>query len=313
MNSQANHTKTIMKKRVLKYGGKSGLLPEVRPVFKRYPIRPPSEKEQAAFDKIEQGYAEGVPVPKSKGLQISRKPIPKPVLTVDERIKMFIEDRRPKVEDESKLNEQEKWELKKDNIRREYLKEAYKREEERLSRLDELKAKKDASDAAAKSKKQHTGDSESTKLTLPTIDSYLQGSLMRNRTPNEEAILKEKRTLNRKTLELKEREKKANQLLELYHSAAKFITTEEELNDAVHQAFEVDVGRFDSNISAIGEKLRSGGNVFTNLDKNANLLQNHALGQINGKPGLQAIKETISGRAQKLKIDADLANENSSS
>ena len=52
-----------MGRNVLKYGGKSGILPKVRPIFRK-PIRPPTEYEQAKEHSIETGYAEGIPLPK---------------------------------------------------------------------------------------------------------------------------------------------------------------------------------------------------------------------------------------------------------
>lgn len=61
-----------MGKNVLKYGGKSGLLPKVKPIFNK-PIRPPTVYELANEKTLETGYAEGVPLPIIKGKTIPRQ------------------------------------------------------------------------------------------------------------------------------------------------------------------------------------------------------------------------------------------------
>lgn len=77
-----------MGKNVLKYGGKSGLLPKVKPIFNK-PIRPPTVYELANEKTLETGYAEGVPLPIIKGKTIPRQQRSKKVVTVAERIQQI--------------------------------------------------------------------------------------------------------------------------------------------------------------------------------------------------------------------------------
>lgn len=294
-----------MGKGILKYGGKSGILPKVRPVFKRYPIRPKNEAELAEDAKVVSGFADNVPLPKRKGFVFHRKAPEKPVMTVEERIKRNIEDRKPQNTDESKLSQDEIWQLKRDEIRRAYLKEAYLVEAERLKKVDELKAKVSAKEEEFA--KSHTYTiSEADKLTLPTIDSYLKGPIMRQRTEEEKILLEQQRTLNRKTTELLVKEQKAVKILDLYHAAADFITTEEELETAITKAFEENTNAYDLAESTVNQLL-SVGSSMVHVKHNEDLISDTILGQLNGKPGLQNISENLSGETEKLKREAKLA------
>lgn len=290
-------------KRTLKYGGKSGILPEVRPIFKRNPIKPKSEHQKHEEAQIEQGYAEGIPTPKKRGFVFHRKPVERPVITVEERIKKFIEDRAPDV-DKSKLSQEELWELQRDEVRRQHLKDAFLAEAKRLERLEQLEAKKQEQEQKHKDQQEHFEESVATKLTLPTIDSYLKGPIMRHRTPEEQAIVNEKRTLNRKATELAVMESKATDLLNLYHAASTFITTEEELEVAIKDAFEVKVGKFESSERLIEDKLFGFHNSYNNAKTGEKLIQDAAFGEIDGQPGLDAVKETLSGEAESMRRDA---------
>lgn len=292
-----------LSKRSIKYGGKSGILPEVRPIFKKNPIRPKSEHEKLEESHIEQGYAEGIPLPKKKGFTFHRKPVERPVITVEERIQKHIEGGRPKV-DKSKLSGDELWAVQRDEIRRQHLKDAYLTEEKRLRRIDELKVKALEAEHKHKDKQEHYQESEATKLTLPTLDSYLKGPIMRPRTSEEQMLLEEKRLLNRKVRELESKEAKATDLLELYHAAGKFITTEEELEVAIRDAFEVKVGRFESSERLIEDKLFGYHNTYANTKSNERMIKDAAFGEIDGQPGLDTVKDTLSGEAEKLRREA---------
>lgn len=296
-----------MGKRTIKFGGKSGILPKVRPVFKRYPIRPKTAEELADESKVEQGFAEGVPLPTRKGFTFHRQTIEKPVVTVEERIKKNIDERKPQNIDESKLSQEEIWKLKRDEIRREHLREAYLNESKRLQRIEELKKIQAEKELTTKASQSIYEETEATKLTLPTIDSYLNGPIMRQRTEEEQEILTEQRILNRKTEELAVKERKTNQLLELYHAAANFITTEEELEQAIKDAFEVNVSKFESNQMIIENKLSGYSHAFSNINTNEGLVLDEVLGQINGQPGLETVKDTLDGEIERLKREAQLA------
>lgn len=294
-------------KRNLLYGGKSGILPKVRPVFKKNPIRPKNKKELAEDAKIEQGYAEGVPLPKKAGYKFYRKLEDKPVITVEERIKRNIEERSPNNIDETKLSSQEVWELKRDEIRRAHLKEAYLKEADRLKKLDELKEKKAAKSSREEKEKSTFEETEASKLTLPTIESYLKQPIMRQRTSEETDILKSERKLNRKLDALKLEETKADQLLELYYSASNFITTEEELEVAIKDAFEVNVGKFDTTQLHIEYKLSGYKNAMVDIGANEDLVLDAAYGEIKGQPGLKVARDTIDGQIERLKREAQIS------
>lgn len=286
-------------KRTIKYGGKSGILPEVRPIFRNNPIRAKTDHEKQEENQIEQGYAEGIPLPTKKGFKFHRKPVEKPVVTVQERIEKHIA-RKPKA-DKSTLSGDELWAVQRDEIRRQHLKDAYLAEEKRLRRIDELKAKALESEHKHKDELEHYQESQSTKFTLPTLDSYLKGPIMRPRTHDEQALLEEKRLLNRKSGELKQMEAKASDLLELYHAAGKFITNEEELAVAIRDAFEVKVGRFESSERLIEDKLFGYHNTFANIKTTERLVKDAAFGEIDGQPGLDTVKDTLSGEAEKVR------------
>lgn len=297
-----------MSKRTIKFGGKSGVLPKIRPVFRRYPIRPKTPEEIAEESKIEQGYAEDIPLPKRRGMTFHRQPIEKPVVTIQERIKRNIEDRVPQNIDESKLTEDEIWTLKRDEIRRAHLKDAYLKEAQRLKKIEELKEKvaEKEKEKALQSSEASYEESQATKLTLPTIDSYLKGPIMRQRTEEELHIVQEQRLLNRKTRELEVKEAKANQLLELYHAAANFITTEEELEQAIKDAFEVNVSKFERTQMNIENKLSGYSYAYANSHVSEGLVLDQVMGEINGQPGLNTIKNTIDGEIERLRREAQL-------
>lgn len=288
-----------LSKRTIKYGGKSGILPEVRPIFKHNPIRAKTEHEKQEEGHIEQGYAEGIPLPQKQGFTFHRKPVEKPVVTVQERIARI--DKSKSTVDKSKLSGDELWAVQRDEIRKQHLKDAYLAEERRLQRIDELNARVLDAEHKNKDRQEHFQESEATKLTLPTLDSYLKGPIMRPRTAEEQAVLEEKRLLNRKTRELANMESKATELLELYHAAAKFITTEDELETAIRDAFEVKVGRFESSERLIEDKLFGYHNTYANVKSNERMIKDAAFGEIDGQPGLDTVKDTLSGEAEAVR------------
>lgn len=300
-----------MGKGALKYGGKSGILPVVRPVFKKNPIRPKTPYEIEEQAKLEQGFAEGIPLPKKKGFTFERYPSDKPIITIEERISKVIEPVNTFERDFDKLTQDQIWQTKRNEIRKNFLKEAYISEAERLAKLEKLKMK-NIEAQRAKEQVHHYEESEATRLTLPSIQNYLDGPIMRPRTEEEKEIMKEQRIYNRKSLELKQQEEKANDLLDLYHAAANFITTEEELEQAIIDAFEVNFNKFDTAQSSIESKLNPLASQFANIDINEQLITDTALGELNGKPGLQVVQDTLNGELEKLRREAQLkANQNS--
>lgn len=294
-------TPLALGKGTLKYGGKSGILPKLRPIFKN-PIMPPPDYVKEKEAKLEQGYAKGVTPPKVDGRRVSRVPKPKKIVPVEELIRKRVE-REPNV-DVSKLEGDALWAYKRDQIRKEHLRDAYLTEAKRLEKLEQLKARKHELEEQHKAEDKQHEDSEATKLTLPTIDSYLKGPIMRQRTPEEKAIKEEQRALNRRVEELKVQEARATELLELYHAAGSFITTEEELSEAIREAFEVKVGQFESNEHLVEDKLFGYSNVYANTKTNERAVKDAAFGEIDGQPGLQTVRDTLSGENEKLRRDA---------
>ena len=107
--------------------------------------------------------------------------------------------------------------------------------------------------------------------------------------------------MNRKLKELQDKENQAQKVLELYHAAANFITTEEQLEEAIHRAFEVDVGVFEGKHTTIEAKLENRLLGYLTAEANEQKITDVVLGEIDGKPGLQQVKELLSGekRGQK--------------
>lgn len=289
-------------KRTIKYGGKSGILPKVRPIFRHNPIRPDSQEEAMQKAKTEQGYAEGVTTPKIRGVHLPRKPVEKPVISVEERLKKLEQRRQPK-KDVSEMSKHELWQQQREEIRVAHLKDAFTTEAKRLEKLQAMEAHKRQKDASKEVHQNYEASNEST-FTLPTIDSYLEGPIMRPRTEEETAIVNAKRTLNRKTQELRVKNAKTVKLLELYHAAGDFITTEEELNDAIHEAFETRIANFEYVKGQVEAKLFDQVSTFEETSEIEQHIKHVAFGEIDGQPGLDMVKDVLSGEAEKTRREA---------
>ncbi|KAG7662453.1 PET123 [[Candida] subhashii] len=296
-----------MGKNVLKYGGKSGVLPKPRPIFKT-PIRQPNRFEQQQLAKIEEGYAEGVPVPKINGKPIPRMPKRPQVITVEQRIKWNIDDLEPKKVNYKGLTEDQKWKMNRDQIRRDFLREAYLKEAERLKKIDELTETKRKNDLEAAERAKQEIKSEHIELSIPTIEKLLEGKMVKiSRTREERQLRQAKKDLNRRSHELISMENQAEQILDLYHASGKFITTIEELEKAIHQAFEVDVAAFDSSVSTVQSRLfRPSASSTLVYETSESMIVDKVLGGINGKPGLEQVKEVLSGEREEFRRRAQL-------
>ncbi|KAI5956712.1 PET123 [Candida jiufengensis] len=293
-----------MGKGVLKYGGKSGILPKTKQIFHR-PIRAMNEVELQKEKFKESGYAEGVPTPKINGESLPRHQPPRKYITVEDRIK-HIKYPPMSLKEMNDLPAVERDTYKRAYYRAEFLKEAYLEEEKRLAKIDELKNKIHEKELENQRKFEEERKTESTISSLPTLQKLLKEGLIRKRTPDENRLLKEQRTLNRNAKELNEKEEKAQKLLELYHSASKFITNEEQLEEAIYRAFEVDTAKFENNQTSIDNKLFSNSSSFLVGEINEMKIKDAILGEINGKPGLEQIKDTLSGNREKIRREAQL-------
>lgn len=295
-----------MGKNVLKYGGKSGLLPKVKPIFNK-PIRPPTVYELANEKTLETGYAEGVPLPIIKGKTIPRQQRSKKVVTVAERIQQ-IKFPELTLKEMNKLPADERDAHRREFYKAQFLKEAYLEEEQRLQKIDELKQMihekklKRSQEAHEEEVLEHDRSVKG----LPTMQALLDNGLIKQRTPEETELLKQQRILNRKTNELQQKEAQAEKLLELYHAAGKFITTEKQLEEAIHQAFEVDVGVFEGHQTTIEAKLANKLLGYMAAEVNESLIADTILGEINGKPGLKQVKQVLDGTREQNKRNAQL-------
>lgn len=287
-----------MGKGTLKYGGLSGVLPKVRPVFKRNPIRPPTDSEKAHAASIEQGYAKGVPLPTHRGKPMStRVPVPRNVITVNERIARTI-DRRESEEQDSR----DSWRSERNALRREYLRLVYLKEEKRLQLLDEKTAEAERKKKLADNERLYV-ELDASRLTLPTIDSYLDGPIMRKRTPEEKAQLQAQRKINRKKMEEALETRRANSLLELYHAAQNFITNETELESAIEEAFEINFSKHDSIRYTVEDRIKMG-LAPGSKEATEQLVMDHVRGEINGRPGVDVVSSTLSGELERLRREA---------
>lgn len=259
-----------MPKGSAKFGGKSGVLPEARQIFKN-PIKPVVRPANPNV-----GYAEGVAHPRG----ISREQPEAEVRTVQELIKSTI--KHPgQVPDLATLNEQQKEKVTKAALRRQYYSDSLHKEEKKLSLNEKRRHEREEKEKTLKEESKYEM-SESTKLTLPTINKLLEGPMMRQRTVEEQQILDAKRQANRLQNVLRGKENRATDLLELYYAAEHFITTEEDLKAAIKDAFDSErVEAYESN-------------TLSNRSHNAKLLD-ALFGTINSHPGVVAVEEQITG------------------
>ncbi|KAI5962933.1 PET123 [Candida pseudojiufengensis] len=293
-----------MGKGILKYGGKSGILPKTKQIFHR-PIRPMNEVELQKEKNKESGYAEGVPTPIINGKPLPRKQPPRKYITVEDRIK-HIKYPPMSLKEMNDLPEEERDAYKRAYYRAEFLKEAYLEEEKRLAKIDQLKTKIHEKELENQRKFEEQRKIESIISSLPTMQKLLKEGLIKKRTPDENKLLKEQRKLNRHSKELAEKEEKASKILELYHSSSKFITNEEQLEEAIYRAFEINVSKFENNQTSIDNKLFSNSSSFIVGEINEMKIKDAILGEINGKPGLEQVKDTLSGNRERLRREAQL-------
>ncbi|CAK9440237.1 uncharacterized protein LODBEIA_P43370 [Lodderomyces beijingensis] len=300
-----------MGKGPLKYGGKSGILPKLRPIFER-PIRPMNEIELQKENSSESGYAEGVPtpfiekwpVPRDQRAQVPRQQPPRKYITLEERIKS-INYPPMSLKEMNELPELERDAQRRAYYRAEFLKEAYLEEGKRLEAIDKMKEKIHEREVEKQRKlAEENKDDAAVISTLPTIQQLLEFRMIKQRTPEEKRLLKEERKLNRHSRELHAKEDKAQKLLELYHAAAKFITTEEQLEEAIYRAFEVDVAKFDTQQSVVDSKLFSKNTSYLVGEANEQKISDAIMGEINGKPGLNQVKDVLSGTREQVRREA---------
>lgn len=57
----------------------------------------------------------------------------------------------------------------------------------------------------------------------------------------------------------------------------------------------------------IENKLSGYSHAFSNINTNEGLVLDEVLGQVNGQPGLETVKDTLDGEIERLKREAQLA------
>ncbi|SCU83328.1 LAFA_0D02960g1_1 [Lachancea sp. 'fantastica'] len=290
-----------MGKGAAKYGFKSGLLPSARSILKRPTIKQTDvvEKLQSSKPKGPEGvgYAENIAHPKGS----HRLPPKTEFIDVEKLIKDTIPDpqhsRVPKtVQQETRQS--------KAQMRREYLSDAFRREEQRVLKQGELLKEKEAKLAQQRQVELSAlNESRSSDLTIPTLDKLLQGPLMRQRTPEEKTILEMKRKQNRDVLQLRAKERKLENLLKLYHVSDEFIVSEAQLSKKIDEAFA------NESSEALRTKL-SVGNAKPRA-RNEKEIGDALFGSLGGGNfvGLPTIKDFVSGEMNAFAKDVETQNE----
>ncbi|ODQ78205.1 hypothetical protein BABINDRAFT_88472 [Babjeviella inositovora NRRL Y-12698] len=236
----------------LKFGGKSGVLPPTRIIFKQ-----PYKQAQIPARVAEEGYADDRFVPK----HTSAWPKEKKIVSVDEKIQKYAPAngaaKAAKLANLHSLPEHEQWKLKNTEVRKEYYRHAVKEEFSKLEREEKIAAHKQKRVEQLKLNKENSEDSPAALLTLPTIDNILNQPLMRQRTAAENATLKAKREANRLHHNLQTAEYRAQKLLRLYNSSDSFIVTAEDLDLAINKAFEEDANLVSNLTHSINSRLNA--------------------------------------------------------
>lgn len=215
---------------------KSGTLPVTRQILKK-----PTTGQQYLLDELKKpkpkgvggvGYAKGVQHPRGS----HRNPPPVEFVDVESLIETTVKE--PSRPIAGQLSPQMRERLRKAELRRTYLAEAFRKEEERLIEMHALIQKREKLVAEQREREiQELNKPQSSDLTIPSLSSMVEGKLMRNRTPEEEKLLAMKRKYNRETHELRNKESKLRKLLDLYHMSSEFIVTEEQLLNTIENVF----------------------------------------------------------------------------
>jgi hypothetical protein len=292
-----------MVKRIARYGFKSGILPKPRQIVE--PFKTPAEIEQAEKENI--GFRDPELIPKGVAAKVPLK----------ERVPASY-----KIEHSAKEAQGNKasadWKKLNADIRRKYLTQSLLTQEAEEKAIMERRQRQLEKDRQARIQRlERTKVSEATRLTLPTIQSFLTNQpLVTRRTPEEIALLKSKREANRKAVKLKHLTQKSNDVLELYQSSANFITTEAKLKSAIEACFNSSGSPYASGSQYISNEVQnvfSTGNAKGANASSLNELTAATLGLTkNFLPGLGEVQGAISGETKTF-LDAHPPAANKSS
>lgn len=214
--------------RLVKAAGRvSGWLPRPRQVTPA--LRTQWELEEA--EKRKQKFNDPAMVPKGSVADPTEKRYPTP----EEKLAGAARAPRSNKSDVRSERQQEKQLLA--EMRRTYLAESLKKQEKEDRRLVQRRERafKEAQEARLRAGEHR--ESEATLLTMPTIESFLEGKFIEPLSEEQKEELRLKREANRKNAELRRAELRASQMLEIYQQSDKYILTPEELDAHVDREF----------------------------------------------------------------------------
>lgn len=245
--------------RTVRVNFKSGVLPRPRQVVPK--LR--TKKEERSAAKIPQKFEEGM-APKGSS------PNPPPRLPKTAQQKIDLSAKVPK--QRSPRSEQDAWKQHIAEVRRTYLEstlKAYEQHEQKHQQFREAREAKNEKEVA--SRLSTVTESLATAFTTPTIESTLTNEFVIKRTPEEAKELQLKREYNRKLTEKRVAEAQADDLVQLYQQASKFITTEQQLESRIADLFKPartipPVGPNDTQTPSWYRYLRTNGHMAQNND-----------------------------------------------
>lgn len=266
------------------------MLPKPKQIFKQ------PYKHQVYKKQSDSGYAEGILHPKN----ITRDYIIPKVSTPEQLLKRSAHEPAKKYTEEeiAKMPVDQQFKVKNAEMRRKYLKDSYEKEVQRLERLEEyeeqfkLEEEKLAAEAA-----KHT-QSKAEFFTSPTLESYLNGPMVRPRTPEEQESLRIKKESNRLQTKLNVDTQRAANLFELYNASINFAITEEKLEKLVDAAFDSKADEAWNNVASSTPNKISAVKNHVTFD---NALVDVVLDNVNKGPGYEAVEDYLNGFTDDIK------------
>ncbi|SCU88769.1 LANO_0D03026g1_1 [Lachancea nothofagi CBS 11611] len=290
-----------MGKGVAKYGFQSGILPTARSILKN-----PTVKQTDVLEKLKApkpkgaegvGYAGNIAHPRGS----HRLPPKVEFVDVEELVTNTVPEpqhtRAPKTT-------QQAIKLHKAQVRRSYLSESFRKEEERVLRQAQLLKEKEAQLHQERQQELAAlNETRSSDLTIPTMENLLRGPLMRQRTPEEKEILQMKRKQNRDIIQLKSKERKLENLLKLHHVTDEFIVSESQLTKKIDEVFA------NESSEALRTKLSVG--TARPRSRNEKEIGDALFGSLGGGSfvGLPTIKEYVSGEMSSFAKEVEAKSE----
>lgn len=275
----------------MRLGSKSGLLPRPKKIFKQ------PYKHEIYTKPQDTGYAENILHPKN----ISREYQPPKVVTPEQRLARTAKEPAKKYSEEelALLPQAQQDKIRAAKLRRDYLKQSYDTEVKRLAKQEAFQQQRDLEHEQEKAAKTEHTQSDAEIFTVPTIESYLNGPLIRQRTPEETAELQLRKEANRLQTKLDVDTRRAQSLLELYNASAKFAINEEQVERLVNEAF--------STVAADSQKELYAKSAWSEISPAAfdDKLMDTILDQVNNGPGFNQVQDQLTGFNNDIKELAD--------